>query len=149
MTAISETTTKRQATTGAIGRLIWVSPLAMLTATVANLGLYAAAGRLYPEVTAWLGAGVGQIVGATIVYLLIGTLAFGIVAWRSTRPARHYTIVATIGLLLTLAMPIAAGFGYAAPGAPPADLATVVTLSLMHVMAYTISVPMFTRLALD
>lgn len=149
MTAISGTTTKGPATTGSIGRLLWVSPLAMLTATVANLGFYAAAGRLYPEVSAWPGAGVGQIVGATIVYLFIGTLAFGVVAWRSSRPARHYTIVATIGLLLSLAMPIAAGFGYGAPGVPPAGVATVITLCLMHALAYAISVPMFTWLALD
>jgi hypothetical protein len=121
----------------------------MLTATAANIGLYAAAGSLYPEVTGWPGAGLGQIAGATIAYLFIGTLIFAVIARLSSQPARHYRIVATIGLLLSLALPILAGFGYGAPGAPPASLATVITLSLMHVLTYAISVPMFTRLALD
>lgn len=57
--------------------------------------------------------------------------------------------MATVGLVLSLGLPIGAGFGYAAPGAPPAGIATVITLSLMHVIAYAITVPLFTRLALD
>lgn len=34
-------------------RLLWVGPLAMAGATVANLALYAVAGSLFPSVTAW------------------------------------------------------------------------------------------------
>ena len=138
-----------QGNSSVLRRLVWVSPLAMLVSAVANLGLYAAAGSLFPEVTAWSGAGAGQIVGANVVYLLIGTMVFALVARFSRRPARHYLIVATIGLLLSLALPIGAAFGYGAPGAPPASVATAVTLSLMHVVSYAISVPMFTRLALN
>jgi hypothetical protein len=137
-------TPDKQTPQSALRRLIWVSPLAMLTATAANLGLYTAAGSVYPEVTAWPGAGPAQIVGANIVYLLLATIVFAVIARRSSRPARTYTIVATIALLLSLALPISAAFG-----TPPAGAATVVTLSLMHVMTYAISVPMFIRLALD
>ncbi|NJN55920.1 MAG: hypothetical protein HC804_14940 [Anaerolineae bacterium] len=129
--------------------LIWVSPLAMLVSTVANLGLYAAAGRLFPEVTAWPGAGVGQIIGATIVYLLIGTMVFALITRFSARPAHHFLIVSIVGLLLSLALPISAAFGANAPGTEPATVATAVTLSLMHIVTFAISVPMFIRLALD
>lgn len=146
MTTKIEAVQKRQTSKTVLGKLAWVSPLAMLVATVANLGLYAAAGSLFPEVTAWSGAGVGQIVGANIVYLLIGTVLFALVARFSAKPARHYLILATVGLVLSLALPISAGFGY---GAPAAGVATVVTLSLMHVVSYAISVPLFIRLALD
>ncbi len=132
-----------------ISRLLWVAPLAMLASTVANLGLYAAAGNLYPEVTAWAGASQSQVIGANIVYLLIGTIIFAVVSRRSQRPARNYWIISTIGLMLSLFMPITAGMGYGAPNVPPAEIATVVTLSLMHVLSYAISVPLFIRLGLD
>jgi len=126
-----------------------VTPLAILAATAANLGLYAAAGILNPEVTAWPGAGPGQIAGANFVYLLIGAIVFAIIARLSSHLARHYLIAASIGLLLSLALPISAGFGYGAPGAPPAGVATVITLSLMHVVTFAISVPLFIRVVLD
>lgn len=148
MTVPTNVTAQAQPSRSVLSRLVWVSPLAMLAASAVNLGLYALAGSLYPAVGAWPGAGPGRIVGANIVYLLIGTLVFAIIARLAPRPAHAYRIVATIGLLLSLALPVAAGFGYAAPGAPPAGTATVITLSLMHVVTYAISVPMFNRLAL-
>ena len=149
MTAKIEQFAENQTGKSNLKNLIWVSPLAILTASVANLGLYALAGSLFPEVTAWAGAGVGQIVGATIVYLLIGTLVFAVVAKLSARPARNYLIVATVGLLLSLALPIGAVFGMGTPpGTPPAEGITAVILSLMHVVTYAISVPLFIRLVL-
>lgn len=130
----------------AFGKIVRVSLLASVAATLANLVLYTVAGLIAPEVTAWPGAGMGQVVGATFAYLFIGTVVFAIIARLSPRPARHYLITASVGLLLSLALPIMAGFGYAAPGAPPASTLTVVTLSLMHVASFAISVPMFIRL---
>lgn len=145
MTTKIEMTRESQASRSSLSKLLWVSPLAMALATVANLGLYAVAGALFPQVTAWPGAGIGQIIGANIAYLFVGTLVFALIVRFSSRPARHYWIVATIGLLLSLVLPISAGFGAGASGAPPAGLATVVTLSLMHVVSYAISVPLFIR----
>ena len=149
MTTKIELTRETQSSRSQLSKLLWVSPLAMALATVANLGLYAAAGAVVPQVTAWSGAGIGQIIGANIAYLFMGTIVFAFIARFSPRPARHYWIVATIGLLLSLALPIGAGFGYGAPGAPPAGVATVITLSLMHVVSYAISVPLFIRQVLD
>ena len=100
----------------------------------------------YPKVTAWEGAGIGQIIGANIVYLLIGTLVFGLTARFSSQPARHYRIIATVGLILSLWLPISATLGYGAPGVPPASVTTAVILSLMHIITYAITVPLFTRL---
>ena len=131
--------------TSPLSKLLWLSPLAMAAATVANLGLYSAASAIFPQVAAWPGAGIGQIIGANCAYLFMGTLVFALIVRYSAQPARHYWIAATIGLLLSLGLPIAAGFGYAAPGAPPADVATVITLSLMHIIAYAISTPLFIR----
>jgi hypothetical protein len=129
-------------------RLLWVGPLAMAAATAANTALYLAAGVLAPEVTHWAGAGIGQIAGANIVYLLIGAVVLAIVNQFSSQPARHYLIVATVGLILSLWLPISAGLGYGPPGTAVASMVTVVTLSLMHMVSYIISVPMYIRLVL-
>ncbi|MCB0006707.1 MAG: hypothetical protein KDE04_09640 [Anaerolineales bacterium] len=127
------------------GALLRASLTAMALSSIANLALYGAVGLLVPSVTAWPGAGVGQIVGASCAYLFMGTILMALLARFSARPAQHFRFLATVGLLLSLALPVGAGFGYGAPGAPPAGLATVVTLSLMHVVAYAISLPLFTR----
>ena len=149
MTTEINTIQQQQAAQPTLSRMVWVTPLAMLTATVANLGLYAAAGEIVPEVTAWSGASQGQIIGANVVYLFIGASIFAAITRWSSRPVRHYLIVATIGLILSLIMPISAGMGYGPPEVPAASAATVITLSLMHVLSYVISVPMFIRLALE
>ena len=130
-------------------RLLWVAPAAILVSTVANLGFYTAAGSLFPEVTDWAGASIGQIIGANIVYLFIGAIVFAVVARTSARPARNYIIAATIGLALSMFMPISVGMGYGPPEMAIPGAMTVITLCLMHVLSYVISVPMFIRLALD
>lgn len=128
------------------GKLLWASLMAILVASIANLGIYALASRFLPTVGAWPGAGPGQIVGATVAYLFIGTIILVLVSRLSTQPVRHYQLIATAGLLISLALPISAAFGYGTPpGTPPADLTTVIVLSLMHVIAYAISVPLFIR----
>lgn len=134
-----------QTTRGTLRSLLWVTPLAIAASAAASLALYAAAGALIPTVAAWPGAGPGQIIGATTAYLLIGAVVAVVVARLSGRPARTYRRVATVGLLLSLALPLGALSGATAPGAPPAGLATVVVLSLMHVVAYGVSVAMVER----
>ncbi len=149
MTATIELKSEQRVPSSIRSRFIWVSLLAILAATVANLGLYFAAGSLFPEVTAWSGSGPSQIVGANIVYLLIGAVIFAVMIRISSRPTRYFLIVASFGLLVSLVMPISAGFGYGPPGVPPADTVTVITLSMMHIVSFVISVPMFILLVLD
>ncbi len=130
-------------------RLILASLLAMSTATAVNLGFYAFVSYLFPNVAAWSGTSPTHILIATIVYLTLATLVFAVVRRLSSRPARHYLIVATISLLLSLGQPIMLGFGPGLPGVPAADPTIAITLGLMHVISYAISVPMFIRMALD
>lgn len=149
MTTNSITSPEREAQRGSISRLLWVAPLAMVISSILDLGLYFGAGALFPEVTAWPGAGPAQIVGANVVYLLIAAAVFAIVTRVSSRPARHYLIIATIGLLLSLPLAIGTAFGFGPPAAPPASMATAIVLCLLHVVSYAASVPLFIRLALD
>jgi hypothetical protein len=130
-------------------RILWVTPIAILVSAVANMGFYAAAGSLFAAVTNWPGASMGQIIGANIVYLLIAAVVFAVVVRTSSRPGRNYLIIATLGLALSMFMPISVGMGYGPPEIPTPSEVTVVTLCLMHVLSYVISVPMFIRLALD
>jgi len=131
------------------GRLIWVSLLAMSTAIAANLGLYAVVGYIFPHVAAWPGTSPTHVIVATIVYLLLATLVFAAVRRFSPRPVRHYLIVATVSLLFSIGPPISLGFGPGLPGVPPADAAIGITLGLMHIVSFAISVPIFIRMALD
>jgi len=149
MTAQSTMTPTNETQSITYSRLLWVAPTAMLVATIANLGFYAAAGSLFPEVTAWAGTSAGQIIGANIVYLVMGAMIFAVVARTSLRPARNYIIVATVGLALSMFMPISVGMGYGPPEMVTPGTATVITLCMIHVLSYIISVPMFIRLALD
>ncbi len=128
-------------------QLVQASVAAIILSTLANVALYIVAGWFNPVITAWAGAGIGQIVGANMVYLFVGTVAFALIAKVTSRPARIYTAVATLGLLGSLWLPISAAIGLNLPaGTPAATLGTAVVLSLMHVISYTISVPMFVRL---
>ena len=149
MTTQTQSVLKRKASRSPLRKLLWLSPIAMAITAVANLALYTVAGAISPEVTAWSGASIGQIIGANNAYLFVGTIVFALIAHYASRPARTYWIVATIGLLLSFGLPIAAGFGYGAPGAPPASVPTVIVLSLMHVISYAISVPLFIRQVLS
>lgn len=144
-----EVSAVEQASRSTLVRLIWVTPLAILATTAANIGLYYAAGTLVPEVLAWPGSGPAQIAGANVVYLLMGAVVLAIIARLSSRPRRHYVIAASIGLLISLVLPVAAGLGYGPPGTPAAGTATVITLSLMHIVSYAISVPLNLQYVLE
>jgi len=121
----------------------------MSTSIAANLALYAIVGYLFPHVASWSGTSPMHIVFATIVYLLVATLVFAAFRRFSPRPARHYMIIATFSLIFSMGPPISLGFGPGLPGVPPADAVIGITLGLMHVISYAISVPMFIRMTLD
>jgi hypothetical protein len=149
MTSKTESPLNMQTSGTVRGRLILVSALTMATATAANLGLYAVVGYLFPHVAAWPGTSAMHVIIATIVYLSLATLVFAAIRKFSSRPARHYRIIATISLLFSMGPPISLGFGPGLPGVPPADPIIGITLGLMHIISYAISVPMFIRMGLD
>jgi len=149
MTTQTETSQYGRISNAIRGRLLLVSPLAMSTSIAANLALYAIVGYLFPHVASWSGTSPMHIVVATIVYLLVATLVFAAVRRFSPRPARHYMIIATLSLIFSMGPPISLGFGPGLPGVPPADAVIGITLGLMHVISYAISVPMFIRMTLD
>lgn len=128
------------------GRLPGAALLAALAAAVINAAIYFAASGvgfvsqnvLVPtpggeqSLTASLVviSSIAGAIGATVVFALIVALA-----WR---PVRLFRIVATVVLLLSLAMPLTI------PGAP---LSMVLSLEVMHVAAWAVIVGLLTTLA--
>ncbi len=147
-TRIEVTPSNQQTRTGTFRKLLWATPLAMLVSSIANLILYFVVGALIPAVSNWPGAGPAQIIGANIVYLFIGAIVLAIINRVSSHPVRHFRIVATVGLVLSMFLPLSAWMGFGAADIPAPNAVTAITLGLMHVVSYAISVPMFTRLVL-
>jgi hypothetical protein len=127
-------------------KFLWVAPLTLVVATIANEVLYAIAAALIPSIGQWPMAGPFQIVVSTFAYLILGSIVFALVVRFSSRPVRTYWIAGTIALILSLALPISVGVGFVPPGLPVPDAATVVMLVSMHVVAFLITVSMFTQL---
>ena len=141
-------------TTGASGpgiktaatRLAWLLPATMLSVSVADIALYEVAGVLDPDVTGWAGAGAAQIIGANAVYLSLAATVLLVLVKLTRTPARWFAILATIGVIASLALPISAGLGEGTAAVPAPGLTTVIALSAMHLLSYAIAVPMFLRL---
>jgi hypothetical protein len=146
MTDVDDSNTCTSSGRFSLRKLLWIGPLAMVVAIVANEIWYAIAAALSPSVGQWPGVGVVPIIISTVVYLVIASLVFAVVVRFSARPVRTYWIVATIALLISCAAPILARSGFGMPGLPPADTVSVIVLMIMHVIAFAISVPMITRL---
>lgn len=132
----------------ALPRLLWVAPLTIIVAVAANVALYIIANALFG--VEWLPIfTLSSVIGSTVIFLIIATLIFAAVARFSKRPLWLYRRIAVVALFLSFLMPLSALFGMAAPpdvnaGAAPLD--TVITMLVMHVIAYAISVTLFTRL---
>ena len=122
----------------AFNRLLWVGPLTILAAIVANViiqqiavtvlqpdPLFIPLTLIAPIVFTFVG-----VLGAVIVYALIGRF--------SRRPIRLFTIVAAVALVLSFASPLSipgAGAGY------------IAVLELLHITTAAIAVGLLTRLA--
>ncbi|MGB5935708.1 MAG: hypothetical protein WBG76_07565 [Ornithinimicrobium sp.] len=113
--------------------------------SVADIALYEVAGVIDPDVTGWAGAGAAQIIGANAVYLMVAAAALLVLVKITRAPARWFAILATIGVVASLALPVAAGLGEGTVAVPAPGLSTVIALLAMHLISYAIAVPMFLR----
>jgi hypothetical protein len=129
-------------------RLLWAAPAAMALAVLANVVLYLIADALFG--VAWGPYfNLFGVIMSTLIYLLVAALVFAGVARFSKRPLWLYPRIAVVALLLSFLPPVSALLGMASPpgsGVAAAPLDTFLTMILMHIVAYAISVPLFTRL---
>ncbi len=74
---------------------------------------------------------VGPVIVASIIGVLLAAIVFAVIGLAARRPVRLFRIVATVALLLSLLLPATI------PGAP---VSMILSLMLMHVVAWAASV---------
>lgn len=126
----------------AIGRIWWVTLLAIAAASIANLIVYAIATALFAGPRQFSYLAPLNIVVSTTIYLVVAAIVFALIGRFSKRPIRLFRVVAIVALVLSFAMPLSA-----MQFSPPADMTTVAILLVMHVVAAIITIVLFTTLA--
>ena len=127
-------------------RLLWAALLAALLAAVTNALVYFAAsglgivsrGVLLPSPMGLSPLTVGMVVTASVVGAIGAAVVFAIIGLLARRPVRLFRIVAAVVLVLSLAPPTTI------PGVP---LVMRITLGVMHVATWAVSVGLLTTLA--
>lgn len=125
-------------------RLLWIGPLTIIAAIVANVVVQQLAiAMLRPDPQF-----IPLTLGATIAFTLIGVLGavivFGLVGRFARRPIWLFQRIAWVTLLVSLIPDVLLGISGFMPGATTAN---VVVLMLMHIVAGVISIGMLSRLA--
>lgn len=126
-------------------KLLWVGPLSIIVAAIANLVIRAIAARFFgiPDGFAYFQA--SYVIGSTIVYLLLAFLAFGLVGRFARHPGRSYRILALVALGISFLSPVLALIGlFPASGM---NLHIFWTMVVMHTVTAIITVSLLTTLA--
>jgi hypothetical protein len=127
----------------ALGRLLWVGPLTIVAATVANVILQQIAVALLQPDPAFLPLTVAPPIFFSVVGVLGAVIVFGLMARFAKQPVALFKRVALIVMLVSLVpdiLMLVTGFN------PGTTLANVIVLMLMHVVAWLITVQMLTKL---
>ncbi len=129
----------------AYGKLPWVALLAALAAAVANALVYFAASGLgfipqsilVPTPSGEHPLTVAPVAVSSLVGAIAAAIVFAIIGLFARRPVRLFRIVATVVLVLSFATPLTI------PGAPAA---MILSLEVMHVVAWAVIVGLLTTL---
>lgn len=142
---IMQTTQPISAGKIAWGRLSVGALLAAAVAAVVNTLIYVVAsalGAIPQRVTLPAPVNgplsVGPVVVASIIGTVLAAIVFAVIGVMARRPVRLFLIIATVALALSLALPATI------PGAP---IGMILSLMLMHIIAWAASVGALTTLA--
>jgi hypothetical protein len=131
-------------------RLWWVGLLAIVLAVIANLIVRAVALRFITVPPEFIPL---SEPGATVVFTAVGVLAativFAITGRVTRQPARVYTIVAIIALLLSLVPNMSMLMNPASAPFPGASLGSNIVLMLEHLVAAIVAVWVLTTQAVE
>jgi len=139
-------------------KLLWVSPLAVVTSLIAVLIVRTIAVALLNPSPQFTPLGWGSPTFLTTMLVTASVIVFAIVGRFAPRPIRTYQIIAIVVLIIPFIPDILLLFAPAAPlgatppaGGPPpiggVTLPNVIALMVMHVTAWAVSVGILTRLA--
>jgi hypothetical protein len=125
-------------------RLLWVGPLAIVAATVANVILQQLAVAVLRPDPAFMPLTLMSPIVFTVVGVLGAVIVYALVGRFARNPVPLFRRIALITLVISFIpdiLMLVTGFN------PGTTLANVVVLMLMHVVAWAIAVGMLTRLA--
>jgi hypothetical protein len=125
-------------------RLLWVGPLAIIVAAVANQIIHVLALSLLNISPDFPPLQPGPPIAFTVMGVLGAVIVFAIVGRLSRRPIRLFRVIALIVLILSFIPDIGLLTSGMLPGT---SLIAVGTLAVMHVVAWAIAVWMLTTLA--
>jgi hypothetical protein len=131
----------------ALRKLLWVGPLTIIVAAIANVlvGTIAVAFFAVPDDFTNLQA--PSVIISTTVFLLLALLAFVLVGRFARRPVQFYRILALVALVISFANPIMALTGlFPIPGM---NTPIFWTMIVMHCVAAIIAVSLLTTLAVE
>ena len=128
------------------GRLVPAGLLAAVAAAVANALVYLAAsgfgfvpqGFLISMTSGEMPLTVGLVAITSVVGAVGAAIVFAVIGLFARRPVRSFRIVAAVTLVLSFAMPLTI---------PDAPVAVVLSLEVMHVVAWAVIVGLLTTLA--
>lgn len=129
-----------------LSRLLWVGPLTIITAIVANIVLRQIAVAVLNPDPQFMPLQFAPPIAFTFVGVLGAVIVYALIGRFSRRPIQLFRRVALWTMLISLIpdlLMLATGFN------PGTTLGNVVVLMLMHVVAWAISVGLLTRLASD
>lgn len=127
-------------------RLLRAGVLTILAAVAANLVVRLLAGALIPIDPAFLPLGFGAIAAFTILGVGLGALVYAFIARRAANPARTFTIVAVIALVVSILPNLALMANPAAAPMPGGTAAYYGLLILFHVVAGVVAIVLLPRL---
>jgi glucose dehydrogenase len=120
--------------------------LAAVAAVVANVLLRAVAIAVFDIPSEFEHLALRAVILSTLAGVLAAGLVYALIARSATNPARTFTIVAIVALLLSLLAPLSVGLEDP-PEYPGTDAASIGTMMAMHVVAATIAIVVISRAA--
>ena len=136
--------TKKSA--GGALRLFMVGMLTIVATLLVNLIVRGLAFATWPISPVFLPLQIGAISGLTIVLVGGGVLVYAGVSRFSRRPARTYTIIALLALLLSLIPPVQLFFNPDITTLPGTTPLAAGILMVLHIIDALLSIVLLTRL---
>lgn len=126
-------------------KLIWVGPLAIVSAVLLNLVIRTLAVAFFGVPDGFMYLQAPFIIGSTVVFLVLALVAFILVGRFARRPVGFYRILALVALVVSFLNPVMALTGlFPAPGM---NMHIFWTMIVMHTLTALLTVGLLTRLA--
>jgi glucose dehydrogenase len=118
--------------------------IAAVAAVIANVLVRAIAIALFDIPSEFEHLALRAVIVSTLVGVIAAGLVYAVIARRAADPARTFTIVAVVALVLSLLAPLSVGL-QDPPEYPGTDAGSIGTMMFMHVVAAAIAVAALTR----